>query len=113
MQGAMLGNTAFLTDVTDAVDSRATTITVTIRNDATISGGARDYFWPGQTRVFVELLPLMPGNLTFAALPDFEGVQWTHQVWPLEVLTEARLQAGMPDVMPQVRAHVRPSTHIC
>ena len=93
LQGAMLGNTAFLTDVTEAVDSQATTITVTIRNDASIVGGTRDYFWSGQTQVFVELLPLVPGNITFAAMPNFEGIQWLHRAWPLDVLTEAALGA--------------------
>lgn len=90
----MLGNTAFLSDVTYTVGIETTSIDVTIRNDATIAGGARNYFWSGQTRVFVELLPLVPGNLTFAALQSFGTIDWTHSVWPIELLTETAVAAG-------------------
>jgi hypothetical protein len=95
----MLGNTAFLEGVRVQVGTQHTDIQVVIRNNATIPGGTRDYFWAGQTRVFVELLPLLPSSTTFEAFPGFGGLEFTHKVWPAQV-SEASAVSGAPRVTP-------------
>lgn len=99
LQGAMLGNTAFLEGIRVQVGTQHTDIQVIIRNNATIPGGTRNYFWAGQTRVFVELLPLQPSNATFEAFPGFGGLDFTHKVWPTQ-MSEAPAVSGALRVTP-------------
>lgn len=93
VQGAAIGNTAFVSSIVVQVGVASTEVRVSIRNNATLPGGAQDYFWAGQTQVFVEFLALSPSNSTFEALPGYEGIDFVHSVWP-GVVTEDDLTAG-------------------
>jgi hypothetical protein len=90
----MVGNTAFLEAVRWQSGTVFTSVTVEIKSNATLPGGLTNYFWAGQTSVFVEFLALVPGNTTFEPLADFGGIDFVHQVWPAQV-TEAQVAAGM------------------
>jgi hypothetical protein len=89
----MLGNTGFLTGMEWNVSTATTEVRVGIRNNATIPGGNQDFFWAGQTRVYLEFVPMLPSNDTFEALTNSDGLQFTHQVWP-GIVTEEQVTSG-------------------
>ena len=94
LQGAAIGNTAFLSGIEVQVGTASTEVRVSIRNNATLPGGAQDYFWAGQTQVFVEFLALTPSNSSFEALDGYEGINFVHSVWP-GVVTEDDVKSGV------------------
>jgi hypothetical protein len=89
VQAAMLGNTAFLSSITVQVGIVSTELEITIRNNATLPGGSQAQFKAGGTQVFVEFLPLIPGNKTFAQLPNYKEMLFTHSVLPPQTSSQA------------------------
>jgi hypothetical protein len=82
VQAAMLGNTAFVSSITVQVGVVSTEMQIIIRNNATLAGGSQAQFWAGATQVFVEFLPLIPGNKSFAKMPNYRDMLFTHSVLP-------------------------------
>lgn len=101
LQAVAVGNMAFVTGVryerlgagfeANATEiSNVTSVVISIASNATLPGGDEVGFWPGNLRVFVELLPMAPSNTEVRALTLADGLTFMHSVWG-QALTQGQV----------------------